>query len=193
MTALARKPMTLTAFLAWEETQELRWEFDGVQPVAMTGGTVAHEIIGNGLRGRLGEKLRGGPCRVMGPTIKIEVMGRIRYPDALVTCAPPPRGATIVPEPIVVFEILSPGTSRTDRIEKLREYQATESIRRYVILEQDSIAATVFERRDHDWIATALTGADRLTMPEIGIALELGEIYAEIDQDSGEDEAQSIS
>ncbi len=46
----------------------------------------------------------------------------------------------------MVFEVISPGTSRTDRIDKLREYQATASIQRYVILEQDSIGATVFSR-----------------------------------------------
>ena len=30
---------TLEEFLDWERGQELRHEFDGVQPVAMTGGT----------------------------------------------------------------------------------------------------------------------------------------------------------
>ena len=39
MNVALRKPMTLEAFLAWEERQELRYEFDGFQPVAMTGGT----------------------------------------------------------------------------------------------------------------------------------------------------------
>ena len=38
--------MTLDQFLAWEERQALRYEFDGWQPVAMTGGTVARELIG---------------------------------------------------------------------------------------------------------------------------------------------------
>jgi hypothetical protein len=33
-----RKPMSLNEFLAWEERQELRYEFDGLQAVA-TGGT----------------------------------------------------------------------------------------------------------------------------------------------------------
>ncbi len=79
-----------------------------------------------------------------------------------------------MPEPVVVFEILSPSTSRTDRIEKLREYQATPSIQRYVILEQDSIAAMVFARHGDDWIGTALTEADTLQMPEIGIELAIG-------------------
>ncbi|MGA3401934.1 MAG: hypothetical protein ABSC95_22190 [Acetobacteraceae bacterium] len=51
-------------FLAWEERQPLRYEFDGFQPVAMTGGTIAHEAIGGTLRALLRERLRGKPCRV---------------------------------------------------------------------------------------------------------------------------------
>ena len=38
MNLALRKPMTLAEFLAWEERQPLRHEFDGVGPVAMTGG-----------------------------------------------------------------------------------------------------------------------------------------------------------
>ena len=39
MNLALRKPMTLAEFLEWEERQPLRYEFDGVGPVAMTGGT----------------------------------------------------------------------------------------------------------------------------------------------------------
>jgi Uma2 family endonuclease len=172
--------MTLEQFLAWEERQELRYEFDGFQPVAMTGGTMEHEAIGNRLRALLLDRLHAKPCRVWGPTIKIEVADRIRYPDAFVNCTQVPRGATIVPEPVVVFEVLSASTSRTDRIEKLREYQATASIQRYVILEQDSIAATMFSRLGAEWVARPLTEAGVLQMPEIGIEIALADIYADV-------------
>ena len=37
--------MTLAGFLEWEERQPLRYEFDGVGPVAMTGGTYGHSTI----------------------------------------------------------------------------------------------------------------------------------------------------
>ena len=180
-----RRPMTLPGFLAWEERQELRFEFDGFQPVAMTGGTMAHEIIGNTLRGLLRDRLRGTRCRALGPTLKVEVMGRIRYPDAFVTCTAVPPDTTVIREPVVVFEILSPSTSRTDRIEKLREYQATSSIRYYVILEQDSAAATLFSRhhgdREGNWAARALTGDDVLALPEIGVELPVTDIYADVE------------
>ncbi|MBV9756551.1 MAG: Uma2 family endonuclease [Alphaproteobacteria bacterium] len=180
MDSALRKAMSLEQFLAWEELQEPRFEFDGFAPVAMTGGTDAHEAIGGALRSILRERLRGTPCRVRGPTLKIEVAGRIRYPDAFVYCSDVPRGETVIREPVVVFEVLSPGTSHTDRIDKLREYQATPSIRRYVILEQDRIAATVFARLDADFVARALTGDDVLQMPEIGIELVLADIYADV-------------
>ena len=84
-------------------------------------------------------------------------MGRIRYPAAFVYCSSAPRGDIVITDPVVVFEMLSPGTSR---IEKLREYQATTSVQRYVILEQDGIAATVFERHGQFWHTRALIAGD---------------------------------
>jgi hypothetical protein len=65
--------MTVADFLAWEERQELRWEFDGFAPVAMTGGTEAHEIIQINLVNALTNRLRGTPCRAYGSNLKIRV------------------------------------------------------------------------------------------------------------------------
>jgi Uma2 family endonuclease len=83
----------------------------------------------------------------------------------------------------VVFEALSPSTSRTDRIEKLQEYQATASIQRYVLLEQDAQAATVYLRRGTDWTVRVLTGDELLEMPEIGVEFRLAEVYADVSFD----------
>jgi hypothetical protein len=137
MTVALRKPMSLAEFLAWEERQELRFEFDGFQPVAMTGGTFAHDQITFNLRKALDSRLSGKPCRPAGPNVKILTPGKARYPDGLVTCSPIGPNATVIDNPVVVFEVVSEDTARTDRIEKLREYQAVESIRRHVILAED--------------------------------------------------------
>jgi Uma2 family endonuclease len=187
MGAILRQAMTLAEFLSWEERQERRFEFDGFQPVAMNGGTAGHEAIGGTLRALLREKLQGKPYRARGPTLKIEVVGRIRYPDAFVTCKPVPLSEQVIHDPVVVFEVLSPSTSHIDRIVKLREYQATESIQRYVILEQDSIAAMVFAREGGLWTARALTDGDILAMPEIGIELPLAAIYSDVDLPAPDD------
>jgi Uma2 family endonuclease len=82
--------MSLEAFLAWEERQELRHEFDGFQPIAMTGGTSEHLAIQRNLIVALGTRLRGKPCQAHGSKLKIAVAGSIRYPDAFVVCSPYP-------------------------------------------------------------------------------------------------------
>jgi Uma2 family endonuclease len=128
MSVALHQPMTLAEFLAWEERQELRWEFDGFQPVAMTGGTVEHEIIARNILIAVQTRLGGRRCQAFGGNLKIEVAGRIRYPDAFVVCTPVPPRSTVVRDPVVVFEVLSPSTARTDQFEKLREYGATPSI-----------------------------------------------------------------
>jgi hypothetical protein len=53
-------------------------------------------------------------------------------------------------------------------------------IQRYVILEQDSVAATVFTRQGAAWDARALTAGESLAMPEIDVTLPLGDIYADV-------------
>ena len=89
MNVVQRKSMTLERFLRWEEKQELRYEFDGVHPVATTGGTVAHDRITYNLQRALDTRLTGKPCRSYGPNVKIIAAGSVRYSDAVVTCTLP--------------------------------------------------------------------------------------------------------
>jgi Uma2 family endonuclease len=177
MSAVIQHPMTLEAFLAWEERQSLRYEFDGFAPVAMTGGTVAHAAIQRNLAIAIGSRLRGRACQYFGSDLKIKVDGRVRYPDGMVVCSAQDTRATIADDPVVVFEVLSDSTARTDTIAKNHEYAATKSIRRYVILSQDEPAGTMFERIGENWVGSLLMRLSVLTMPEIDIDMPLSEFY----------------
>src|SRR5579872_4241920 len=114
MNAPLPKPLSLAAFLDWEERQPLRYEFDGSAPVAMTGGTAAHAAIQRNLAVAVGGRLRGKPCQFYGNDLKIEAVGRVRYPDGFVVCSAVAPGDRIVRDPVVIFEVLSEGTARTD-------------------------------------------------------------------------------
>ena len=178
MNLALRKPMTLAEFLEWEERQPLRYEFDGVGPVAMTGGTAGHTIIERNLAMAIGGRLRGHPCRYYGNDLKFQVaQGHIRYPDGMVVCSPVARTANAVHDPVIIFEVLGVSTAREDRIVKAREYQATPSVRRYVMLEQDSVGATVYTRSSELWTHDILIADSMLFLPEIGVELPLAELY----------------
>jgi Uma2 family endonuclease len=181
MNLALRKPMTLAEFLEWEERQPVRYEFDGVRPVGMTGGTVRHADIQANIAVALRTRLRGKPCRFYGSDLKFQVAGgHIRYPDGMVVCSPVDPNATVVSDPVVVFEVLSSSTARQDRIVKAREYQTTPSVQRYVMLEQDGVSATVYARSSETWTHEILLADSILALPEIGVSLPLAEFYEEI-------------
>lgn len=174
------QPITVEAFLAWEREQALRYEFDGVRATAMTGGTVNHAAITDNVVYALRRRLNG-PCRAFTSNLKILAAGSVRYPDVVVTCSPVVGTADILPDPVVVFEVLSSSTASVDRVTKNEEYRATPSIQRYVMLEQPRVAATVFARAGDSWTGTVATGDALLALPEINVELPLVELYADVD------------
>ena len=177
MTAAARRPMTIQQFLAWEEGQPLRHEFDGSGPVAMAGGTAAHAVIQANLAAAMVTRLRGTPCRFVGSDLKVETAGRIRYPDGFVYCSPFEANGKVITDPVVIFEVLSEATHRVDLLTKNQEYAATPSVKRYVVLAQDAAGGTVFERIGDDWVGHLLAADSVIAMPEIGITVPLTELY----------------
>ena len=182
--ALTKPRMSRQAFFGWAESQDARYEFDGAHPVAMTGGTVNHSRIAQNIHAALRARLRGSSCEPLGPDAGVATIGdAVRYPDALVTCSPVQGSARLVPGVVVVFEVLSPTSGRMDRIDKVREYRAVDSIRRYVIVEHTSVGLTVFERDNASdaWTAGTLTRGEVLRLPEIGVEIPVEEFYDNVD------------
>lgn len=157
----------------------------------MTGGTAGHSRLLGNLAVSMITRLRGKPCEFHGGELKLLMAHSVRYPDGMVTCSPPANRATSVSDPVVVFEVLSDSTARVDFHDKNREYAATPSIRRYVILSQDQVLATMFERVGEDWIGHILGPDAVIRMPEIDIEVPLAEFYEGITFDLPADAAPS--
>ena len=188
---LNQKAMTQAEFFDWAQRQDVRYEFDGFQPVAMTGGNVDHNQITMNILLALHPRLRGTSCRPLGPDAGVQTIGKaVRYPDSLITCTKTPGNAYLVPGVTVVFEVLSTTSGHRDRIVKSREYAAVPSIRRYVIVERKSVGLTVHQRQgpDEPWTTSTLAAGDVLALPEAGIEVPVDEFYndVEIAQPAGE-------
>ena len=171
--------MTREQFFRWAEAREGRYEFDG-EPVAMTGGTNDHGLLVANIVSELRNRLRGGSCRVLpAEGGGVATIGEnVRYPDATVTCSPVGGRDRLVPGPVVVFEVVSQSSVRTDRFNRMREYHAVPSIRRYVLVEQTvPVLVSYLRQGDEPWTATSLSIGDTLSMPEIGIEIPVSGIF----------------
>lgn len=151
MNVALRIPMTQEEFFLWADARDGRYEFDGVQPFAMSDGTRNHShIIGN-INLQLRLPLCGTGCKPLMSDVGIATIGtRVCDPDALVTCTPSDGDSRLIPNPMVVFEVVSASSARDDRIHTLREHHAVPSIQRYVIVEQTGMGLPVFSREQDE-------------------------------------------
>jgi len=169
--------MTREQFLAWEEGQDLRWEFDGVTAHAMTGGTLAHARIQSNLNLELRLRLQGSSYMAYGSDFKVNTKIGYRYPDIHVTGRDMAPSAKMSDEPVALFEVPSDSTAREDRTKKLSAYLALTSVQHYVMLEQDIALATVMTRTATGWSIVVVDHTGAIALPALNIELPMSAVY----------------
>jgi Uma2 family endonuclease len=175
---------TLEEYLVAEEASVERHEYVNGIVVAMSGGTERHSLLGVALTIAIGTRLRGGPCRTYNSDQRIFVPETklMAYPDVSVVCGPSekaPKDRHALTNPKVIVEILSESTASFDRGAKWQHYQRIESLRAYVLVDQDAPRLEVYERDGARWVYAAYEGLDAVAkLSAIEIELPLAELYA---------------
>ena len=177
----AEKLVSLNEFLGWERGQSERFEYARGVTTMMTGGSLDHSTIASNLWTALREGLRSSGCRAFRGDTKVIANNSIRYLDLTVTGSPMRGGDDVVPEPIVVIEVISPSTEREDRGRKKFDYFGTPSIRQYAIIEQDERRIDLYTRAGEHWTDEIVAGDALLRLTSIGVAIPLDAIYEDTD------------
>jgi Uma2 family endonuclease len=176
MDTILDRPWTTETFLAWEDRQEFKYEFDGRRVIPMTGGSIAHQrIVFNLCAALMG--LLGSRSFMVLQEMRLGMGRKIRYPDVVVCTGPLDQTTRTLTDAVVLFEVLSDDTATTDRVDKLLDYTEVPSLRGYVLLEQTAVAATLFQREPGGaWIASPHTSG-LLILPGLDAALPLADLY----------------
>ena len=179
-------PISVSAYLAGEENARRRHEYVEGVVYAMVGGTNSHNIIATNATGLLYSQLRGKKCRVFNSDTKVRVHlsrgTRFYYPDAMVVCRLNEAGETFQDSPVVIVEVISESTRRTDENEKLDAYLSIDTVQVYVRIEQSAAVAIVDRRINNGFERESYTGIDAvIPLSEIGCNLKLSELYEDVE------------
>jgi Uma2 family endonuclease len=79
------------------------------------------------------------PSRVYRETffLKERIQDLAALPDLMIRCGKPAPGATSFNDPLIVVEVVSPGSEARDRLEKRVAYQQLPSLQTYVLVTRD--------------------------------------------------------
>ena len=181
MSERAIRPMSVAEFLRWEDGTDARYELVGGFPVAMAPPAEAHRILATRLASRIdGALARRRPCNAQ---IEAGVMRPDRadsyyIADIAATCTPNERGRQAIKEPILIVEILSPGTERHDRLTKVPVYRGIDSVEEILLIDSESIYAEVLRREGDRWITVLVRGPDAvLGLSCVDLSVATTELY----------------
>jgi len=173
--------MTAEEYLAFEESSSVRHEYVDGYVHAMTGGSLRHNAIAFNIARRLSDAARGSSCRVFINDVKVRAdESRFYYPDVVVVCGPVDMEGSVIRNPCLVVEVLSPSTRATDQREKLVAYQKIRALGACLLVEQDErVVERHFRDFDERWRLETLAGRerDRVRCPCPEVELTLDEIY----------------
>lgn len=181
---LPRHHYTLEEYFALERVGEARYEYWDGDILCMSGGSERHYTISENLRTRLAQLVDGSDCRAYsgGVPVLTPWLPPYRYPDASVVCGKPVfkdcSGIDVLTNPVLIIEVLSPGTEKLDKGEKRIAYRKIPSLSEYLIVSQDAPHITQYIRQGRRWMRKDVGDSGALLeLPSIERAIPLRDIY----------------
>lgn len=192
MIALPKHKMTADEFLAWAESLPKEagkfelWDGEVIVKHGPVGQQNAERSQHWEVKGATFAALReaikraGLPCfaAIDGASVRLS-NSKLVEPDVLVYCGEKvPRGTLEVPNPVIVVEVLSPGTQTVDLGIKLQGYFALPSLHHYLVIDPDRPLLIHHKRGAGDAIETRIAGGPSLRLDPPGIEVDLAEVFA---------------
>ena len=174
--------ITVDAYLAGENDGTWRHEFVDGRVFAMAGASERHNGVKLNLAGTFNASV-AEPCRVFDGDMKLRIERsddvRFYYPDVFGACATENLDDYVRHDAILVIEVLSPTTERTDRYEKFAAYTSLPMLSEYVLIEQDIPSVEMYRRRA-GWQLEQFGPGAAVTFESIGQTMTLDQIYRRI-------------
>ncbi|WP_207460690.1 Uma2 family endonuclease [Azospirillum sp. SYSU D00513] len=177
------RPMSREEFRRWlaGQTGERRYERVAGEPVAMAPERVAHARLKARMWRALDDALRaaGADCEALPDGVTVEIGEDTDYePDAVVDCGDRlPGDAVAATNPVIVVEVLSPGTRGVDTGAKLTDYFRVPSIRHYLIVRTDRKSVVHYRRAEGGGVSAQFHQGGVLDLDPPGIRLDLDAVY----------------
>jgi len=185
-TAPLFQPISVRDYLVGERQAKHKHEYVEGVVYLLAGATNAHNRIATNATGSLYSQLRGHRCQVFNSDAKVRIRlsrgTRFYYPDTVVVCQPNPPDDTFHDAPIVIIEVISEATRRSDENEKKDAYLTLSSLCVYIVIEQTSAGALVYRRGDSGFDREVYLGLEAvIPLPEIECKLALTELYENVE------------
>ncbi|MCJ8274732.1 MAG: Uma2 family endonuclease, partial [Psychrosphaera sp.] len=141
-----------------------------------------HARICRNLLREFDNHLMNSPCEPVVADMQVNVGSSYFYPDVLVDCQFEESEPYFTKKPVIIVEVLSKSTRRTDQTTKRLRYINLPSLVEYVLIEQNFVDIEVMRKSD-GWRSTRYYLGDDVTFESIDLTLSVEQIYHRVHND----------
>jgi len=178
------KHYTYSDYVSWDD--DSRYELIDGTPYMMTSPSLTHQRICVKLVSQLETFLTGKTCKVFVAPCDVRLNASdgdntIVQPDVMVVCDPSKLhdNKACVGAPDLVIEVLSPSSSRMDKVIKLNTYKKA-GVREYWIVDVDTQTVQVCILKNGEYVLEAYTDMDTMPVHVLeGCAVNLPNVFME--------------
>jgi Uma2 family endonuclease len=186
MTALPiARGVSYEDYLAREAVSQTKHEYLRGEIFDTAGGTPEHGAIAVTFTVALANILAGRPCRVFNSDVmvRIDATNLSTYPDISVVCgslATSPSNPNAITNPILLVEVLSPGTEAYDRGAKFGHYRHLPSLKEMVFVDHATHTVEVFRRNEAGRFELhVFEAADIVELASVDAKIPVATLYAD--------------
>lgn len=176
---------TVEEYIELLKHSDERFEYFDGEIVSMAAGKIAHGGIATNLIVSLMGKIGDRQCRVFGGDTAVKTVKAFpfRLPDVTVVCGDlvieDMQGIEMLLNPVLIVEVLSKRTKSYDQKEKFIAYQAIESLKEYLLVDQSRPHVIRYVRQpDGQWLRGDFIGMESsVRLESLDVTLSFSEIY----------------
>lgn len=176
---------TIEEYIELLNNSDERFEYFDGEIVSMIADKVSHGGIAVNIAGAIGNLLEDRNCQVFGGDTAVKTVKAFpfRLPDVTVVCGDlvieDMQGIEMLVNPVLIVEVLSKKTKAYDMKEKFLAYQAIESLKEYLLVDQSRPHVIRHVRQpDGQWLRGDFIGMESsVRLESLDVTLSFTEIY----------------
>jgi len=180
------KNYTIKEYLSLEDASVEKHEFYNGKIIKMSGAKPNHNLIAANIITALNNALEKNEKEYFVLTSDSKIynarLNSFLYPDAVVICENIelyPGSSTVITNPLLIVEVLSPSTEEHNRTGKFYDYKLIPSFKEYVLVWQTIPSVTAsYKIADRTWQDTEAEGLDSsIYLQSINCSIDLKKVY----------------
>ncbi len=178
-TLVEHKKYSVEEYFEIEKTSEIRHEFVNGELIDMPGESKIANKIARKIVRLLEDRLNSKVFDIFNHDVRLMLENNhYRYPDIVVAPTIDDEDSHAITQPVLIVEVFSENSVKTDTVTKLKEYSVLPTLQYYLIVSQEEPLVEIYAKNGDKWEFRCYTNLqENIDLSTLNTSILMGDIF----------------